>query len=123
MSESSPIVICALYKFVSLDNYKELREPLLDFCIEKGIKGTLLLAKEGINGTVAGGRDAIDALLSFLQQDARLNPIDHKESFDEGQPFYRMKVKLKKEIVTMGVEGIDPNRVVGTYIEPKDSLC
>lgn len=120
MSDSAQTVICALYKFVSLENYRDLREPLLDFCFGQEIKGTLLLAKEGINGTVAGSREAINALLNYLQQDERLNPIDHKESFDEGQPFYRMKVKLKKEIVTMGVEGIDPNRVVGTYVEPKD---
>lgn len=114
------IVIAALYKFVSLPDFEALREPLQAFCIENEIKGTLLLAQEGINGTVAGRREAIDALLAYFGKDARLADIDHKESYEEEQPFYRMKVKLKKEIVTMGVEGIDPNNIVGTYVEPKD---
>ncbi|MBU2985973.1 rhodanese-related sulfurtransferase [Saccharophagus degradans] len=114
------IVIAALYKFVSLPDFEALREPLQAFCIENEIKGTLLLAQEGINGTVAGTREAIDALLAYFGKDARLADIDHKESYEEEQPFYRMKVKLKKEIVTMGVEGIDPNNIVGTYVEPKD---
>lgn len=113
-------VIAALYKFVSLPDYEDLREPLLDFCKSKDIKGTLLLAKEGINGTVSGSREAIDALLQYFKNDERLSSIEHKESFDEEQPFYRMKVKLKKEIVTMGVEDIDPNHIVGTYVEPQD---
>lgn len=117
---SQPIVICALYKFVTLDDYQTLREPLLDFCLAQGVKGTLLLAKEGINGTVSGTREAIDALLGYLRADTRLAELDYKESYDQGQPFYRMKVKLKKEIVTMGVEGIDPKRVVGTYVPPKE---
>ena len=114
------IVVAALYRFVNLPDYQVLRQPLLDFCIEQGIKGTLLLAHEGINGTVAGSRIAIDNLLAYLRRDERLSTIDSKESFDDVMPFYRMKVKLKKEIVTMGVENIDPNRVVGTYVQPKD---
>ncbi len=116
----NPIVVAAMYKFVALPDYRELRAPLLDFCLSQEIKGTLLLAQEGVNGTVAGSRESIDALLGWFARDARLADIDHKESFDDKQPFYRMKVKLKKEIVTMGVEGIDPRRVVGTYVEPKD---
>jgi len=92
----------------------------LERCLELGIKGTLLLAEEGINGTVAGARSQIDGLLEYLRSDARLLDIEHKESLDDCQPFYRMKVKLKKEIVTMGVQGIDPLQTVGTYIEPKD---
>ncbi len=117
---SSAIVIAAMYKFVALPDFKELREPLLDFCLEKGIKGTLLLAHEGINGTVSGSREAIDALLVYLKKDSRLADIEHKESGFQERPFYRMKVKLKKEIVTMGIEDIDPNHIVGTYVEPKD---
>ena len=84
------------------------------------VRGTLLLAQEGINGTIAGGRTAIDAVLTWLRSDPRLADIDHKESLADKSPFNRTKVKLKKEIVTMGVEGIDPKRVVGTYINPKD---
>ncbi len=113
-------VVAALYRFVTLDNFREMREPLLGFCRERGIRGTLLLAQEGINGTVAGSREAIDALLEYLRADPRLAALEHKESIDQRMPFYRMKVKLKKEIVTMGVEGIDPNRVVGTYVQAKD---
>ncbi len=113
-------VVAALYKFVTLDDYQSLREPLLDVCQAAGTRGTLLLAAEGINGTIAGTREGIDAVLAFLKSDPRLADIDHKESYDDHNPFYRMKVKLKKEIVTMGVEGIDPNKVVGTYVKPKD---
>lgn len=113
-----PIVICALYKFVKLDDHESLRQPLLDLMTEHDVRGTLLLAAEGINGTVAGSRTAIDALLAFLKSDSRLVDLDSKESFDETNPFYRTKVRLKKEIVTMGVEGIDPLRSVGTYVDP-----
>ncbi|NIB44019.1 rhodanese-related sulfurtransferase [Pseudomaricurvus alkylphenolicus] len=116
----SQFVVAALYKFVSLPDFEAKREPLLAFCLEQGIKGTLLLASEGINGTVAGTREAIDRLLAYLKEDERLEDLSHKESFDAELPFYRMKVKLKKEIVTMGVEGIDPRDVVGTYVAPKD---
>lgn len=117
---SAPYVVAALYRFVQLLNFEDLREPLLAFCQSHEIKGTLLLAKEGINGTVSGSRQSIDALLEHLKADERLAALEHKESFYEEAPFYRMKVKLKKEIVTMGVEGIDPNHVVGTYVKPKD---
>lgn len=116
----SQFVIAALYKFVALPDFTTLQAPLLAECDRLGVKGTLLLAHEGINGTVAGTRQAIDGLLAYLRQDARLEDIEHKESFDIRQPFYRMKVKLKKEIVTMGVEDIDPNKDVGTYVAPKD---
>lgn len=116
----SDYVVAALYRFVTLEDYHELREPLLDLCREQGVKGTLLLANEGINGTIAGTREGIDAVLDYLRADPRLAQLEHKESLDQGMPFYRMKVKLKKEIVTMGVEGIDPNQVVGTYVKPAD---
>jgi len=117
---NSPVIVAALYKFVALPDYRELREPLLDVCLNAGVKGTLLLATEGINGTIAGSRLAIDEVLAYLKSDARFNDIDHKESLDSELPFYRMKVKLKKEIVTMGREGIDPKILVGHYVEPQD---
>jgi UPF0176 protein len=113
-------VVCALYKFVTLENFEELRQPLLEFMQSNEVRGTLLLAKEGINGTVSGSRPAVDALLAWLNADERLNPIFHKESLDTAQPFHRTRVKLKKEIVTMGVEGIDPRKTAGTYVKPKD---
>ena len=116
----SQTVVCALYKFVTLDNYRDLRQPLHDVMHGNQVRGTLLLAHEGINGTVAGSRQAIDTLLDWLRADPRLADIDHKESLTDKPPFNRTKVKLKKEIVTMGVEGIDPKSVVGTYVSPRD---
>ncbi|MCX7097970.1 MAG: rhodanese-related sulfurtransferase [Methylococcales bacterium] len=114
------IVVCALYKFVTLEDYQSLRQPLLDVLESQQIRGTLLLASEGINGTIAGTRAAIDHALEWLRNDPRLADIDHKESYTDTLPFNRAKVKLKKEIVTLGVAGIDPKRVVGTYVDPKD---
>jgi len=117
---SQQYVVCALYKFVSLSNYKEIRQPLLNTMEQHNVRGTLLLAEEGINGTVAAKREGIDALLAWLDKQPGLDNIVSKESFDDECPFYRTKVKLKKEIVTMGVQGIDPKEVVGTYVKPKD---
>ncbi len=114
------VVVCALYKFVTLEDYQKIKAPLLNFMLDQDLRGTLLLAHEGINGTVAGSRDAINALLAFLGNDPRLAQVSYKESFVDEMPFLRTRVKLKKEIVTMGVEGIDPKRVVGTYVQPKD---
>ncbi len=113
-------VVCALYKFVTLEDYESIQAPLLEFMNTNQLRGTLLLAREGINGTVAGSRAAIDTLLNRLKSDTRLSDLSYKESFTNKAPFARTKVKLKKEIVTMGVEGIDPKKVVGTYVKPKD---
>ena len=113
------IVVAALYKFVRLDNYQALQQPLLDTMHRLAVRGTLLLAAEGINGTVSGTRAAIDALLDWLAQDPNLGAIEHKESYVDAHPFLRTKVKLKREIVTLGVEGIDPRHVVGTYVAPE----
>ncbi len=116
----STVVVCALYKFIRLSDFQDMREPLRKTMLKHGVKGTLLLAEEGINGTVAGSREGIDKLLDWLKADPRLAELEHKESLSDEMPFYRTSVKLKKEIVTMGVEGIDPNKVVGTYVKPKD---
>ena len=113
-------VTCALYKFVALPNYGSIRHPLLKVMTDNQVFGTLLLASEGINGTISGTRASIDTVLHWLTQQPGLDNIDTKESYDDNIPFYRTKVKLKKEIVTMGVEGIDPNQVVGTYVKPAD---
>ena len=113
-------VVAALYKFVRLPDYQEMVPRLKDFCNQIGLKGTLLLASEGINGTVSGTRESIDQLREYLGADGRFEGMSYKESFHDDQPFYRMKVKLKKEIVTMGVEGIDPKQIVGTYVKPRD---
>jgi UPF0176 protein len=116
----NPVVVAALYKFVTLDDFHAMREPLLDVCLASGTRGTLLLAREGINGTIAGSREGIDQVLAYLRSDPRLSDLGHKESQDAHMPFYRMKVKLKKEIVTMGVAGVDPNVRVGTYVTPQE---
>lgn len=116
----SKFLTAALYKFVSLPDYKTLQQPILDACLKHNIKGTILLAQEGINGTIAGNPDDIHAVLAYLRQDARLSGLEHKESYADEHPFYRMKVKLKKEIVTMGVPEVNPNHVVGTYVRPED---
>ncbi|MFZ2542156.1 MAG: rhodanese-related sulfurtransferase [Gallionella sp.] len=114
------LVVAAIYKFVKLDDCAALRAPLLAQCDALGITGSLLLAEEGINGTIAGARLDIDQILSYLRSDPRLADLQHKESTAEQTPFYRMKVKLKKEIVTMGVPGIDPTEQVGQYVKPEN---
>lgn len=116
----SQITIAAFYQFVLLPNYRDFKEPLLSFCQAKQIKGSILLAEEGINGTIAGTRASVDAVLAFLRQDKRFASMLHKESFAEFMPFDRMKVRLKKEIVNLGMVEINPNDKVGTYIEPSD---
>ena len=117
---SNEFVVAAMYKFVQLADYVEFRDPLLDFCLNNGIKGTFLLAAEGINGTVSGYRSKIDKLLAYLKSDPRLADIESKYSFNVEAPFYRMKVKLKKEIVTMGVPGTDPEALNGIRVDPRD---
>jgi UPF0176 protein len=114
----------ALYKFVSLPEYQALQAPILAACKIHHIKGTLLLAEEGINGTIAGLSDHIHLLLNYLRTDplfaGKFSDLEHKESFADEHPFYRMKVKLKKEIVTLGVPGVSPTKKVGTYVKPED---
>jgi len=112
-------VVCALYHFVRLDEHTALKQPLLKLMNHHGVRGTLLLAAEGINGTVAGKRKAVDHLLEWLQNKEAFKGLVYKESYVDSQPFNRTKVKLKKEIVTMGIEDIDPNDIVGTYVKPQ----
>ena len=118
--EGAATQVVTLYRFVRLDDYESMREPLLNFCLDRHIRGTLLLAHEGINGTVAGSDSAIDELLNYLRADDRLADLDCKFSSHEERPFLRMKVKLKREIVTMGQENIDPNVCVGRYASPQE---
>ncbi|PCI31824.1 MAG: hypothetical protein COB54_08840 [Alphaproteobacteria bacterium] len=113
-------VVSALYHFVDLPDYQDLQPKFLDFLTRHGIHGTLLLAREGINGTVAGTAKAITALHEFLRADPRFTGIVTKESTADEMPFHRTKVRLKKEIVTMGVENIDPLHIVGSYVKPAD---
>ena len=121
MTETTPgVVVAALYRFARFPEFETYRQPLQDCLLAAEVRGTLLLAAEGINGTIAGPRAGIDRVLGFLQQDSRFAGLEVKESYVDENPFYRTKVKLKKEIVTMGVAGIDPNKIVGTYVEARD---
>ena len=114
------VVVAALYRFAKFPDYESFREPLLEILLTHEVRGTLLLAAEGINGTIAGNKIGIDAVLTWLAKDHRFAGIQAKESYVDENPFYRTKVKLKKEIVTMGVEAIDPTHIVGTYVDAKD---
>jgi UPF0176 protein len=115
-----PYLTAALYKFVDLPDFTDLQAPLQACCEANDVKGTLLLAHEGINGTVAGPEAGVRAVLAFLRADPRLNSLSHKESWSPKPPFTRMKVKLKKEIVTLRVPELDPNKTVGQYVKPAD---
>ena len=116
--------VAALYQFAALPDYGELREPLRALCLDLGLRGSILLAAEGINGTVAGDDDGIDALVGELQRGelfgGRLDHLELKFSRAEMMPFGRMKVRLKKEIVTLGDPKADPTRQVGTYVHPAE---
>ena len=121
MNNTSPrVVVAALYRFTKFPDFESFRRPLRELMLEKEVRGTLLLAAEGINGTIAGSREAIDSTLAWLREDDRFRGLQVKESYVNENPFYRTKVKLKKEIVTMGVENIDPNHIVGTYVDALD---
>ncbi|RST83123.1 rhodanese-related sulfurtransferase [Aquibium carbonis] len=112
--------IAALYRFQRLAAPEAIRGPLFDFCAARGIRGTLLLAREGINGTVAGSAEAIGALVAHLETDLGIRGLEIKYSQSKAMPFHRLKVRLKREIVTMGVDDIDPLVDVGAYVEPRD---
>src|SRR4051812_29810002 len=116
-----PYKVAAFYQFVPLPDFRELREPLGAICADLRIKGSVLLAHEGINGTVAGEAEAIDALISELQNGAlfagRLGNLELKFSGANEMPFARLKIRLKKEIVTFGDPAVDPNRQVGVYVD------
>jgi UPF0176 protein len=120
MDKLSPFTVAALYRFTRLERYEALKVPLAEFCCARGIRGTLILACEGINGTVAGTPEAIDELLKYLNSWPEFAGAEVKFSHAEKMPFYRMKVRLKREIVTMGVKDIDPLKSVGAYVDPKD---
>lgn len=114
------IAVSAFYKFVSLPHFAALRPVLFDAARQRGIRGTILLAPEGINGTIAGVPDELAAMMGFIRSIPDFADLESKQSHAQDMPFRRMKVRLKKEIVTMGVAGLDPARVVGTYVTPDD---
>jgi len=121
MNSSTPgFRVAALYRFARLDRHEALRAPLAAFCCGRGIKGTLLIAREGINGTVAGSPTAIAELVAYLDAMPGFAGLDVKYSEADAMPFHRMKVRLKQEIVTMGVPDIDPLEGAGAYVDASD---
>ncbi|MBB5731417.1 UPF0176 protein [Altererythrobacter atlanticus] len=122
MSDHSgqPLRVAALYRFARFEDCAALRDPLAQLCEEQGIRGTLLLAPEGINGTIAGSPDGIHAVLDHIRGLPDCSDLDVKFSGAQSMPFHRMKVRLKREIVTMGQPDIDPRASVGTYVQPED---
>jgi UPF0176 protein len=111
--------VAALYHFTRFDDPDGLRPAIADLCAANGIRGTLLLAREGINGTVAGNREGIETLLAHLRALPGCAALEHKESSASQMPFNRMKVRLKREIVTMGQPDVDPSTGTGHYVEPE----
>lgn len=116
---SADVLVAAFYLFTALPDFHQVRGPLLKCCTELDLLGTILLADEGINGTVSGNQENIEKLFEFLRSDPRMANLQYKSAWATEQPFYRMKVRLKKEIVSLGVEGIDPSREVGEYVPPE----
>lgn len=116
----SPMTIAALYRFTPLPDFKDLREPLLAVCQEHGVLGSLLLAAEGINGTISGTAGAIDAVMQWLDADERLRGITPRLTYAAYQPFDRMKVRLKQELITLRAPEADPLQQVGHNVEPED---
>ena len=112
--------VAAFYKFVSLPDLPLKQVSLRVQCQEQGILGTILLATEGINGTIAGSAEAIESIIAYIHSDPCLADLEYKQSYSDTPPFKRLKVKLKKEIVSLGVNGVDPNHQVGTYVNPQD---
>jgi UPF0176 protein len=119
-----PYKVAAFYQFAALPDFRGLREPLRAACADLGLKGSVLLAHEGINGTLAGSADAIAALVEELRHGAlfgsRLDNLELKFSAATAMPFQRLKIRLKKEIVTLGDAAADPTRQVGIYVDPAD---
>ena len=116
----SPLTVAALYHFALLDNLDQKRKELLDICDKNEILGTFLLAEEGINGTVAGESEAIHLVIDYICSWTEVKKVDVKFSESFSRNFRRMKVKIKKEIVTMGKKSVDRLNVSGEYIEPHD---
>jgi UPF0176 protein len=120
MNAHLPITVAALYRFAAFGDIAAIQAPLANLCQQHAIKGTILIASEGINGTIAGSADGIAEVIAHIRTLPGCAELDVKYSGAKEMPFYRMKVRLKQEIVTMGVEGIDPRREAGTYVQPKD---
>jgi len=115
-----PLLVAAFYKFVQLTDLASLQDQIESCCRKNNVLGIVLLAQEGINSTIAGSREGVVKVLEFIRQDSRFADLEWKESFANKQPFRKLRVRLKKEIVTMGIPEIDPSQLVGTYVKPAD---
>jgi UPF0176 protein len=113
-------LVAALYLFTPLDDFEGMRDPLKAFCVANDVRGSLLLASEGINGTICGPEAGVRTVLAHLRADPRMKDLKHKESWTHRHVFKRMKVRLKQEIVRLAVDNIDPNEIVGEYVKPED---
>ncbi|HIG0327347.1 TPA: rhodanese-related sulfurtransferase [Legionella pneumophila] len=114
------IIIASFYKFIPLNDFESLRDPILTKMHETGIKGTIILAHEGVNGGFAGSREQMTVFYHYLRSDSRFADLHFKETYDSKNPFDKAKVKLRKEIVTMGVQKVDPSYNAGTYLNPEE---
>jgi UPF0176 protein len=113
-------LIATFYKFAPISALKAKQQQILAWCQSQEVKGTIILAEEGINGTIAGSEKAIATVLTHLRSLPSLADLEHKESTTEKYPFVRLKVKIKSEIVTLGLPAVNPNQQVGTYVNPQD---
>lgn len=118
--ESMNLRVSTFYKFVKLVDFQAYQEPLRLLCASHGIRGTILLAPEGINGTIAGEAAAVAEVIAAIRNYDVFSRLESKESLADEMPFARLKVRLKKEIVTLGVRGLDPAHRTGTYVAPED---
>ncbi|GBO56690.1 hypothetical protein APA_5025 [Pseudanabaena sp. lw0831] len=120
LEKSEPFIVATFYHFADLADYKSMRPTIIDLCNSHELKGMILLAQEGINSTIAGHREGVDALLSYLRSDLRLQNLEHKETTSDVMPYNKLRVRLKKELVKFGISDIDPSKEVGIYVDPQD---
>lgn len=111
-------LIAAFYKFVSLEDYQRLKKPFLRAMNSWQIKGTIILAKEGINGTICGEESHVNQFFEYLNQDPRINPLNFNTTWDDTIPFSKAKIKLRQEIVTMGIDNLNPEKETGVHVDP-----
>lgn len=116
----SPIIIASFYKFIPLEDFETLREPILATMQSMQIKGTIILASEGINGSFGGTREQMDSFYAYMHSQPRFSDLNFKETYDNENPFEKSKVKLRKEIVTMGVSNVDPLQTTGIHLSPEE---
>lgn len=118
-NQTDPVVCATFYHFVEVNDPEVIQPLWKQFMIDHDVKGTILVTPEGINSTISGPREGVDAVLAMIRSDERFAPMAHKESFSKTNPFKKSKVKLKRETIPMGYK-VDPKKIVGTYVSPED---